>query len=78
MSTYSMDIIGRLGLSEYSNIFDYFSIVDHGDNFIIRINKDSEENIKLINSMLADNKFIISNAGFNSYGCYSINAHKER
>ncbi|NFL59847.1 hypothetical protein FDB60_05820 [Clostridium botulinum] len=78
MSTYSMDITGSLGLSEYSNIFDYFSIVDNGDDFVIRINKESEENIKFINSMLADNKFIISNAGFNSYGCYSISAYKQK
>ncbi|NFH79105.1 hypothetical protein FDA09_03795 [Clostridium botulinum] len=78
MSTYSMDITGILGLSEYSNIFDYFSIVDHGDDFIIRINEENKENIKFINSMLEDNKFIISDAGFNSYGCYSISAYKTK
>lgn len=78
MSTYSMDITGSLGLNEYSNIFDYFSIVDNGDNFIITINKENEESINLINSMLEDNKFIISNEGFDSYGCYSISAYKEK
>ena len=33
MSDYSMDISGNMGLSDYSNIFDYLNIIDKDDNF---------------------------------------------
>lgn len=78
MSDYSMDIKGNLELSDYSNIFDYLNIVDSGDNFIIRINKENKNNINVINSMLKDNKFEIINEGYDSLGDYSINAYKQK
>ncbi|GAA0078933.1 hypothetical protein [Clostridium weizhouense] len=78
MSDYSMDIKGNLELSDYSNIFDYLNIVDSGDNFIIRINKENRNNINVINSMLKDNKFEIINEGYDSLGDYSINAYKQK
>ncbi|SFD47703.1 hypothetical protein [Clostridium uliginosum] len=78
MSDYSMDIKGSLGLNEYSNIFDYLGIVDSGDNFIIKINKDNKQNINIINSMLKDNEFIISDEGYDTFGDYSINAYKQK
>ena len=38
MSDYRMDIQGSIGLSEYSNIYDYLCIVDKNDKFY-NINK---------------------------------------
>lgn len=76
MSDYRMDICGRIGLSEYSNIYDYLCIVDKDDKFTISINKENEDNIDTISSMLKDNKFTIDNQGENSEGIYFIMAHK--
>lgn len=39
MPDYRMNINGQLGLSEYSNIFDYMSLVDTNDNFTITLDK---------------------------------------
>ena len=45
MSDYRMDICGEIGLSEYSNIYDYLCVVDKEDKFTISINKENENNI---------------------------------
>lgn len=76
MSDYSMDISGNIELSDYSNIFDYLNIIDKNDNFIIRINKNNNQDIELINIMLQDNKFIINHAEYDDFGNYYINANK--
>ena len=34
MPDYKMDIRGNLGLSEYSDIYDYMGIVDKNDNLL--------------------------------------------
>ena len=60
MSDYSMDISGNIGLSDYSNIFDYLNIIEKDDNFVIRVDKDNSRDIDMITSMLRDNKFIIN------------------
>ena len=41
MSDYTMDIGGKIELSDYSDIFDYLNIIDKDDNFMIRIAKDN-------------------------------------
>ena len=76
MSDYRMDICGEIGLSEYSNIYDYLCVVDKEDKFTISINKENENNIDTISSILKDNKFTIDNEGINSEGIYFIMAHK--
>ena len=76
MSDYSMEINGTIGLSDYSNIFDYLSIIDINDNFIIRINKNNHEDIELINSMLNENRFIVNYTEYDSLGNYCISANK--
>jgi hypothetical protein len=76
MSDYSMDIKGNMELSDYSNIFDYLNIIDKDDNFVIRIDKNNENDIDLINSMLKDNKFMISYTQYDEYGNYYISANK--
>ena len=45
MPDYKMDVNGRLGLSDYSNIFDYMGVVDRNDNFTITL--DSVEKMIL-------------------------------
>ena len=37
MPDYKMDVNGGLGLSDYSNIFDYMGVVDRNDNFTITL-----------------------------------------
>ena len=76
MSDYSMDISGNMGLSDYSNIFDYLNIIDKDDNFVIRIDKDNRGDIDMINSMLQENKFIINYTQYDDFGNYYISANR--
>lgn len=76
MSEYNMDISGKIELGDYSNIFDYFNVIEKDDNFIIRINKSSKDYIGVINTMLQDNKFNIKNSNYDELGNYYINAEK--
>lgn len=76
MSDYSMDISGNMGLSDYSNIFDYLNIIEKDDNFVIRIDKDNRGDIDMINSMLQDNKFIINYTQYDDFGNYYISANR--
>lgn len=76
MSDYSMDISGSIGLSDYSNIFDYLNIIDKDDNFVIRIDKNNESDIDFISSMLRDNKFAINYTQHDEFGNYYISANK--
>lgn len=76
MSDYKMDIHGSIGLSEYSNIYDYLCIVDKEDKFTISIDKENKDNLSTINSILQDNSFIVDNQGIDNNGNYFIKAHK--
>lgn len=78
MSDYKMDINGILGLSEYSNIFDYMGVVDRNDNFTITLNRANENDISMITSMLADKNFYIIESGTRVDGNYYISANKYR
>jgi len=78
MSDYTMDIGGKIELSDYSNIFDYLNIIDKNYNFIIRIDKNNKKDIDVINSMLNDSKFIINHAEYDEKGNYYIKANKNR
>ena len=76
MSDYSMDISGNIGLSDYSNIFDYLNIIDKDDNFVMRIDKNNKVDIDVINSMLQDNRFIINYTQYDDFGNYYISANR--
>lgn len=76
MCNYRMDIKGSIGLSDYSNIYDYIGLVNSEDNFTISIHNVDKDNINMICSMLNDNKFIIHNQGYDNVGVYYINAYK--
>lgn len=78
MSDYSMDIKGSIELSDYSNIFDYLSIIDKDDNFVIRIDRNNKNDIDVINSMLNDNKFVINYTQYDDFGNYYISANKKK
>lgn len=77
MPNYRMDIKGDLGLSEYSNIFDYMGIVDTEDTFTITLEEFKKEDLKMITSMLKGNNFQIVKEGIGRSGDYYINANKE-
>ena len=72
MSDYTMDIGGKIELSDYSDIFDYLNIIDKDDNFMIRIAKDNEDDIGVISSMLNDSNFIINHTEYDERGNYNI------
>ena len=76
MSDYTMDIGGKIELSDYSDIFDYLNIIDKDDNFMIRIAKDNEDDIGVISSMLNDSNFIINHTEYDERGNYYIVATK--
>lgn len=59
MSNYRLDVTGNLGLMDYSNIYDYMSVVDMKDDFILKLNDMNEENFNMIYAMLKENDFNI-------------------
>ena len=62
MPDYKMDIRGKLGLSEYSDIYDYMGIVDKNDNFTITLDNSNKQHINIITSMLKESNFSILEA----------------
>ena len=59
MPDYKMDIRGKLGLSEYSDIYDYMGIVDRNDNFTITVDQSNRQHVNIITSMLKESNFSI-------------------
>lgn len=78
MSDYKMDINGQIGLSEYSNIYDYFGVVDNNDHFTITFDPNNKCDINIISSMLKDSEFCICEQGYDVEGKYYINAYKNK
>ena len=76
MPDYIMDIRGKLGLSEYSDIYDYMGIVDKNDNFTITLDSSNRQNLNIITSMLRESNFFILEEGINQSGDYYISANK--
>ncbi|WP_160680745.1 hypothetical protein [Clostridium sp. C8-1-8] len=76
MSDYRMDIRGSIGLSDYSNIYDYIGVVDNKDNFTITVDNEGNDSIRVICKMLSDNDFYIKDQGYDDQGRYYINAYK--
>lgn len=76
MPNYKMDIKGDLGLSEYSNIFDYMNVVDSEDTFTISLEQIKKEDLNMITSMLKGNNFEIINESTGNNGDYYISANK--
>ena len=52
MSDYRMEIKGQIGLSDYSNIYDYLGIVEDDDVFTIKFDNSNKDDIDIFNSML--------------------------
>lgn len=76
MPDYKMDIRGKLGLGEYSDIYDYMGIVDKNDNFTITLDQSNRQHVNIITSMLKESNFYILEEGINNLGNYYINANK--
>lgn len=76
MPDYKMDIRGKLGLGEYSDIYDYMGIVDKNDNFTITLDQSNRQHVNIITSMLKESNFSILEEGINNLGDYYINANK--
>ena len=76
MPDYKMDIRGKIGLGEYSDIYDYMGIVDKNDNFTITLDQSNRQHVNIITSMLKESNFYILEEGINNLGDYYINANK--
>ena len=76
MPDYKMDIRGKLGLGEYSDIYDYMGIVDKNDNFTITLDQSNRQHVNIITSMLKESNFYILEQGINNSGDYYISANK--
>ena len=76
MPDYKMDIKGKLGLSEYSNIYDYMGIVEKDDNFLITLDDSNKQQVNMITSMLKESNFKVIDEGMSKNGQYFINANK--
>ena len=76
MPDYKMDIKGKLGLSEYSNIYDYMGIVEKDDNFLITLDDSNKQQVNMITSMLKESNFKVIDEGISKNGQYFINANK--
>jgi hypothetical protein len=76
MSDYKMDIKGYIGLSEFSNIYDYLGVVDKNDSFKMTVDTTNDNEINMINSMLKNNSFCIYEEGYDVAGIYHISAYK--
>ena len=66
MPDYKMDIRGKLGLGEYSDIYDYMGIVDKNDNFTITLDQSNRQHVNIITSMLKESNFYILEEGINN------------
>lgn len=78
MSEYKMDINGMIGLSDYSNIHDYISIIDRNDNFTITLDDSAKTSLDIIQSILKDSKFSITSEGVDNQGKYYMSLHKSK
>ena len=76
MPDYRMDIRGKLGLSEYSDIYDYMGIVEKDDNFTITLDNSNRQHINIITSMLKESNFKVVEEGISNSGDYYISANK--
>ena len=76
MPDYKMDIKGKLGLSEYSNIYDYMGIVEKDDNFLITLADSNKQQVNMITSMLKESNFEVIDEGASENWQYYINANK--
>lgn len=78
MSNYRMDISGDINLSDYSSIHDYMGIVGPEDQFTIILHSASEEDAKVLCSILESDKFTIVSKGDIYDGRYFIQAFKKK
>ena len=78
MSDYRMEIKGQIGLSDYSNIYDYLGIVEDDDVFTIKFDNSNKHDIDIINSMLKGSSFNIKEERYDNLGNYYINTYKRK
>lgn len=78
MSEYHLTIDGVVGLSDYSSISDYISLVSPRDKLIISMEDENKKESDYICDMLDKNKFDIMQRGNDTYGKYYIQAYKKR
>ena len=53
MSHYTMEVSGTIGLSDYSNIYDYIDVVDTNDKFSIYLSEVTEDSaVSIVTSTL--------------------------
>ncbi|WP_297520325.1 hypothetical protein [uncultured Clostridium sp.] len=63
-------------MSDYTSIYDYISLVESKDDFIINSKSVDKEDINIICSMLKERDFSINNKDFDNNGDCMIRAYK--
>lgn len=76
LSQYFLNIIGKMQLSDYSNIHDYMQFVGNKDELVISINSKNPIDSDIICTMLKDNNFNVAYEGGNRDEEYYIKAYK--
>ncbi len=76
MCNFRIDISGKIGLSDYSTIFDYIEIVNSSDNLIIYMQSMGNDDVEVIHSILKDNNFNVNSQGYDNNEIYYIIAKK--
>lgn len=76
MSDYSLDISGKIDLSDYSVIDDYMKVVSNNDKLKISIDNNEVRESNIICSMLQSSDFYIQSKGSGHNGKYYIEAVK--
>ncbi|CAM2771811.1 hypothetical protein HAHI6034_13075 [Hathewaya histolytica] len=77
MSKYSLDISGKIDLSDYSMIDDYINVVGNNDILKISIDNYEKDEVGIICSILENKDFSIESKGSSNNGKYYIRASKE-
>ncbi|WP_138205900.1 hypothetical protein [Haloimpatiens lingqiaonensis] len=76
MSQYFLNIIGKMQLRDYSNIYDYMQFVGNKDELVISINSKDNIDSDIICTMLKDNNFNVIYEGGKKNEEYHIKAHR--
>lgn len=76
MSDYSLNIKGRIGLCEYSNIHDYSCIVGTRDRLLVTIDNTNSENVEIICNILIDSGLTIISKKVDNNGKSKIEAFR--
>lgn len=78
MSEYQMNISGEIGLSEFSSVDDYISLVDSKDSITVTFQNVDSDKLETLYKIFEKNDLYIKHTGGNIEGKHYIKAVKSR